>query len=398
VLYYGVGTVSKRVTIGSLPDDVLLEMIDFYQAAIYEDESEFVWNWEKLVHVCRRWRYLNFESPNRLNLHLCCTQNTPVRMLLDVWPPFPLGVVLFNEHDWSEWAEDAEIISDNLVAALERRDRVSHIFIANSADFLWERIVTAMEESFPALRALHLDLIAEDNESNFPFPDTFLNGAAPCLEVLSLSGVAFPSLPRLLSSSSDLTFLKLLNIPKSGYISPVTMVKCLSALPMLESLEIHFKFPTPYPKRRNRPVPPSTRSVLPSLTAFNFQGVTEYLEVIAARIDAPLLDEFNVTFFHGSEAELFDIPQIIRFFGHLDSFRPSSLTLDLIPTGYSIFFSQKPMPSSESPHSWHIKCGSSRFDRKIYSVAQICSQILPFCSGVESLIITRCHGHVQTQI
>jgi F-box-like len=154
---YGVGPVSERVTIGSLPDDVLLDIFEFYQVAIDEDECEHHWSWEKLVHVCQRWRYLIFGSPKRLELYLVCTQKSPVRTFLDVWPPFPLFIHFVNDHGWSEWSESAEYISDNLVAALEHRDRVRYINITNSVDFLWERIVTAMEEPFPALK--HLQLI-----------------------------------------------------------------------------------------------------------------------------------------------------------------------------------------------------------------------------------------------
>jgi hypothetical protein len=65
------------------------------------------------------------------------------------------------------------------------------------------------------------------------------------------------------------------------------MAGCLSALPKLESLIIVFGCPTPYPQRRNRASPPPTRFVLPTLTSLVYHGVSEYLEVLAARIDAP---------------------------------------------------------------------------------------------------------------
>ena len=215
------------------------------------------------MYVCQRWRCVIFGSPNRLNLQLVCTEESPVRTFLDVWPPFPLVIQFYNDHCWSEWDDPTEYRPDNLVAALGHCDRVCQIDIINAAGFLWERIVTAMEEPFPALKYLRLDLIAVSDDSNLPFPYTFLNGSAPCLQDIYLSGISFSSLPRLLSSTSDLTSLHLLDIPKSGYISPVTMARCLSALPKLKSLAITFRFPTPYPKRRNRPLPPSTRSVPP---------------------------------------------------------------------------------------------------------------------------------------
>jgi F-box-like len=102
--------VFQRVTIGSLPDNVLLEIFDFYQVVINkeitddsEEAREYPWNWEKLVHVCRRWRYIIFESPIRLNLQLFCTEKSPVRKLLDVWPPFPLVIQFSHDYTYLGW-------------------------------------------------------------------------------------------------------------------------------------------------------------------------------------------------------------------------------------------------------------------------------------------------------
>jgi F-box-like len=369
----------ERVTIGSLPDEVLLEIFDFYQVAINEDEREFPWNWEKLVHVCRRWRYLIFESPNRLDLQLFCTQKSPVRKLLGVWPPIPLAILFRPEWD------NLQDSFDDLMAALEHCDRIRQIQVNvnNPPDFVWEKIVTAMAEPFPALRSLSFESISV----MVPLPDTFLNGSVASLRYLylRLQTFSFPSLPQLLSSTSDLRSLHLVSIPESGYIPPETMATCLSALPKLESLTVDFISPTPHPQRRNRAPPPSTRFVLPALTKLEFTGISEYLEGLAARVDAPLLDESKIGFFHQPELD-FDIPQTIRFFGHLKRFRPSSLTLAFNPPfNASIFFSLSTLRYPASPHLWRIKC--QRLDWQVASLAQICSQILPFCSSVESLII-----------
>ena len=352
-----VDPVFQRVTIGSLPDNVLLEIFDLYVYFCFS-----IWDWEILVHVCRRWRYVVFGSPIRLNLRLCCTKGTPVRKSLDVWPELPLALLFYNSKG----------SFDNLLAALEHCDRVREIEVDNPADFFWKKLVVAMEEPFPALRSLYFDSPYEE----FLLPDTFLNGSAPCLQHLMLSSISFPSLPRFLSSTSNLTSLHLGKIPNSGHIPPETMARCLSALPKLKSLFIHFMSLTPQP---NRVPPPSTRFVLPALTTLNFKGVSEYLEVLAARMDAPLLDHFVINFFHQL---VFDIPQIIRFFGHLKSFRSSSLALRFDSYYASILFS----PSEPADHhTWYIPCEG--LDQQVFSLAQICSQILLFRSSVNSLII-----------
>jgi hypothetical protein len=111
-----------------------------------------------------------------------------------------------------------------------------------------------------------------------------------------------------------------------------------------------------------------------------FKGVSEYLEVLAARIDAPALDDFKIRFFHQL---VFDIPQIIRFFGHLEkSLRSSRLVLKIEPYHASIRFSSS---YTVGPYPWYISC--KKLDWQVFSLAQICSQILLFRSSVNFLTI-----------
>jgi len=56
------------VTIDMLPDEVLLGIFAFY---LCEDGDEEVW--QKLVQVCRRWRFIVFASPRRLDLRIVRT-------------------------------------------------------------------------------------------------------------------------------------------------------------------------------------------------------------------------------------------------------------------------------------------------------------------------------------
>jgi hypothetical protein len=336
------------------------------------------------VHVCQRWRYLIFEWSIRLNLQLFCKEKSPVKEMLDVWPPIPLAIQVdcSNSSIWSESNDWRRSLLDNLIPALERRDRVHRIDIANPTECSWEEIVTAMQGPYPALRYFSLESLEE--VPPLPLPDTFLNGYAPCLQYFALGQVSFPSLPRFLSYTKDLTSLHLSCIVYPGYIPPETMATCLSALPKLKSLEISFcgnpEMPTPHPQGGNQASLPPTRFVLSALTELDFGGVNKYMEALAARIDAPLLDEFHINF---DDEFVFNIPQTIRFFCHLDSFRPSGLTLIFRRhRGANIYF---PSHHSSYPPSWHIMC--QQLDRQVIYVARICSQILPFHSNVDSLKI-----------
>jgi len=118
--------VYPRVTFGALPDDVLLEIFDFYLAPksiqsywpslglIPEDA------WHTLVHVCKRWRSIVFASPHRLQLQLLCTNNRPIQNLLDIWPELP--IVISSGRGMSKWQD-----ANNIIAALKQHNRVGKI-------------------------------------------------------------------------------------------------------------------------------------------------------------------------------------------------------------------------------------------------------------------------------
>jgi hypothetical protein len=116
-----------------------------------------------------------------------------------------------------------------------------------------------------------------------------------------LENVSFPALPALLSSASNLVTLSLQNVPDTGYISPEAMVISLSQLTKLESLKLRFQSSKSCRGRESQHSPLPTRVDLPVLTSFEFRGVSEYLEVLVARIDAPLLNYFEITFFSQGE-------------------------------------------------------------------------------------------------
>jgi len=125
-----------------------------------------------------------------------------------------------------------------------------------------------------------------------------------------MARIPFPVLPSLISYAIDLVDLELYDIPQSGYISPDSMVTCLSTFTSLESLRIEFEYPRPRPIKERGRLPPQTRSALPALTCFSFRGVSEYLEDLVAGIDAPFLEELNITLFHQL---ILDTQQLAQF-------------------------------------------------------------------------------------
>ena len=106
--------------IGVLPDDVLLEIFDFYMKMYpYYGAKTDIEAWQSLVHVCRRWRSLVLGSPRRLNLRLVCTPGTPARDTLDVCPALPL-IVRGNMTPTTS-------STDNIITALGHSNRICQV-------------------------------------------------------------------------------------------------------------------------------------------------------------------------------------------------------------------------------------------------------------------------------
>ena len=308
----GADRLDPRVTIDALSDNVLLETFEFCLGKDDYDEFEFGRNydgWQTLVHVCCRWQWIVFTSPRRLDLKLYCTGQRSVNSkTLDIWPALPIVVFSRNMQPKEDVA--------NIIAVLRQHNRVCKIYYEQfhlfQDPFLKE--FAAIDEPFPALTSLELASYAP----NVPvLPDSFLGGSAPRLRSLDFDGIPYPSIGKLLSSTTNLVWLSLWGIPHSGYISPETIVPCLSMLPRLGSLSLGFRHPRSPARRASRHPPPLTRVVFPSLTFFQFRGDIEYLEDVLSQIEAPILNQSYFRFFNQL---VFDTPLLRHFIRRTETF------------------------------------------------------------------------------
>jgi hypothetical protein len=344
-------------------------MFDQYVNSDAQIEEESERAWQSLVHVCRRWRSIIFESPRRLNLRLLCTESTRARDRLDVWPALPLII----------WCYEIGSV-DNIIAVLERSDRVCQIAIANVQSSDLEILLAAIQQPFPELTRLSLESVG--NMVPVPVvPDSFLGGSAPRLEYLQLNRIPFPGLPKLLLSATHLVGLHLFNIPHSGYFSPDAMVTALSTLTSVEYLTLEFRSPRSCPDQASRRPPPLTRSVLPILGYFTFKGVSEYLEDLVACIDAPRLNELETTFFNDIA---FNTPRFIQFITRTPTSRALEKAHITLQNRDAILdFSSQ---ASGSGKVW-VKILCRGFDWQLSSVEQVCAGCLPPLSMLEDLYI-----------
>ena len=364
-----------RVTIAMLPDVALLEIFDF--CLHYHD----IWGlnplrypkWYTLVHVCRKWRNIVFGSPARLDLQLYCTARSPVMTSLDVWPSSLPIVIHMNN---ARRAPDM----DNVIAALKQNDRICRLSLSVSEPSSWEKAFATMQLPFPALTSISL---TNGHEIAPVDADSFLGGSAPPhLQLIWFVGIPIPGLPKLLLSATHLVRLDYWGIPHSGYVSPEAMVTCLSVLTRLEKLTIGFKSPQSRPDRRHPP--PRTRTILPVLTFLSLTGVSEFLEDFVARIDAPLLDKLEITFFHQL---LFDTPQLVLFISRT----PKLKTHDKLEARVLFpFWSETNVSFKAHDERLHFRILCKKSDWQLSSLAQVCSSSFPqaLISTVEHLYIS----------
>jgi hypothetical protein len=368
----GIDQFYRRVTICALPDDVLLEIFEFYV-----NHPDVNWGthkentWHRLVHVCRQWRHVVFASPRRLNLRLVCTNRTPVQNMLDVWPQLPIVIRPDPNHPRRSRLQERR----NMIAALKLHNRVCQIDLWYIPNPLL-RNIGAITEPFPALTYLKL----ESRDKKAPhLPNSFLGGSAPRLRFLHMWGIPYPGLSKLLLSTHDLVVLHLSNIPHSGYISPEAMAITLSTLTRLQELTLQFRSPRSPADSANRHPLPITYVTLPALTSLSFKGDSEYLDVVVSRIDTPLLSQITIRVFNQL---VFDMPLLRNFISRTEMFKASNLA---VVEFYNDDIDLR--VSSRRCELLKLRISCKPCDWQLSSIAQVCSSCLSPLPTLERLEI-----------
>ena len=352
-----------QMTMNTLPDDALLEIFSHCL-----DSTVNVDWWHPLVHVCRRWRAIVFASPRRLDLQIRCTEKTPVREMLSIWPTLP--IVISGRGDL---VEDV----DNIIAALEYHDRICRITLRGISNVLLKGFSAALQEPLPALTSLKL---WSSSESTQVVPDSFLGGSTARLQTLGLDFIPFPGLPKLLLSTHHLVLLHLWNIPDSGYISPQVMATCLAPMTGLASFSLGFHSPRSRPNQQGRTLPTPTPTILPSLVVLKFKGVSEYLEDLLALINVPILDSVLITFFNQLIFNISQLPRLIHHTKGLKNLKGALIVLcdDFIEI--AIF-----RKANADAHRINLRISCTGPDWQLASLTQVCNSILPPLSTLRIL-------------
>jgi hypothetical protein len=354
-------SLSRQVAIEKLSYEVLLKVFHHYLHTSPQ-------GWPTLIHICRGWRQIVLTSPLGLHLRLYCTYGTPVLKDLDFWPPFPL-VVSYGGYPMHH--PPAPEDDKNIIAALKQSDRVSSISLTITNSLI--NNLYTISEPFPILE--ELVLLSRDNVQVI-LPKAFRWG--PHLRTLHLTSFPFPSLLQHLSSSMSLVDLHLHEISGVGYFPPDAFANALSELAQLETLSLHFCI---LPPRRNffgLPPHPSNHIALPTLKSLKYRGSSTYLDSFVARINAPRLGDFDVTFFGQPTV---DASQLGRFIERIETLTSlDQADIQTSPRAISICCS-KPGTLAQLK----LQISGEQLEWQLDSLTQICDHLSPFLLRVQDL-------------
>jgi len=363
-------SVAYRAHIHMLNYDSLLGIFNHYRM---QDADS--WNirlkWLMLAHVCRRWRYLIYDSSSLLDLCLFFNGSFSIDLLAHL-PPLPLIIRYLNET-----TTRVRKYEESILPGLQQHGRLRSVALQAPSPGLCILLRT-MDEYFPMLENLSL-LSTTGEEANIVLPSTF---RAPNLRHLALHGVGLPSGLSLFTSTTTLITLTLTCIPAPYYFHPGQLVTQLQGLLRLEELSIGFAVPIPLPSTEGELLPPPMPQVtLPTLQRLMFRGVAVYLENLVAQINAPLLEQLIVTLFFEISFTLASLTQFIHTTGGLACISAKVL---FKRECVSIFTNNG---ESLSSRSLTISVNCEHLDWQIDAVTQCCRALEQVLSAVEELTL-----------
>jgi hypothetical protein len=365
-------SLSRQVTIENFSNEAFLKIFGYFL-----DSSPQ--NWPTLVHTCRKWRRIVFAYKKALRLLLFCTHGTPTLKSLDCWPALPIVVQYGGSLTLNPPApEDV----DNVMAALKQSDRVISISLTITTS-LQERLST-IERPFSELE--NLVLLSRDRGRCLILSNAFLLGPTwgPRLRILHLTRIAFLELPQLLYASRNLVDLQLHEVIYPSNFSAEAFTIALSGMTQLRSLSLHFLPPTdPVAYRVVMNMSSVERVTLPSLTHFDFRGITNFLKELMARIHAPRLGDIKLTFFNKFTSDLSDLSALIEFIDRIEMHK-SPRRADILSFEGNITIA---LTQPGTPTRFRLRLSCKPLSEQLSSMAQICVQLSAFLINVEDLRI-----------
>ena len=334
------------------------------------------WNrqntWCKLAHVCRKWRYLIYDSLSLLEMCLLITNGSPPMDSLAHLPPMPL--VIECKNNTTAWVQ---LDKENVFTGLQQPDRIRRVVLQGPSPSLRTCLI-ALNELFPQLEYLSIESTTKEGTS-LVLPSTF---RAPNLRHLAFHDIGLPVQLSLSASTNALVTLKITHIAAPCYFHPKHLVTQLQDLPYLEELSIGFAVPMPRPSAVERLLPaPIPRVTLPILKRFTFRGVVVYLENLISQIYTPLLEQLDITLLFQLA---FTLPNLTQFVHTIEQLRCHSARV-LFRRGRASIVTSNGDPRDGEGLTISVIC--EPLDWQIDSTTQVCGALVQVLSSIEELTL-----------
>ncbi|KAF8484039.1 hypothetical protein DFH94DRAFT_337870 [Russula ochroleuca] len=299
-----------NLTINNLPDELLVEIFDFYRQDKPDNVSDYHWwsiklEWFKLIHVCKRWRTVVFASSSRLDLCFVLpkTGGHMKTILSRHFPPLPIDIRT-NRAILANQAKDVA----RIYSALKHPDRIRRVSFIETTTVL-DKLLKAIKFPLPALESLEL---RDKYDRALKIPATFLKGSYLHLRTLKLHPirVSLPTISRLLSSVPALTCLCLLidtNVASGPPPAMLLLLSHLQGMPCLRRLDLEL---TRFFGEPSQPTNSKENFTLSNLTSFRYRGHSAFLNTLIAGFTAPSLRDI---FIRLHDMILSPIPHLSRF-------------------------------------------------------------------------------------
>ena len=258
------------------------------------------------------------------------------------------------------------------MAALKQSERVISIGLTVTTSLL-ERL-SSIERPFSELE----DLVLRSRDGvPLTLPSAFQWGLR--LRTLRLTKTAIPTLPVLLSLSTDLVDLKLHEVPDFRFVSPTAFANALSRKTHLRSLSLHFLSSILPTNHKLIPLLPGELVVLPALTCLKYQGTDTYLEDFVARIDAPRLRDIDIFFFGYSKGA----SELGRFISRI-KLSTSPRRVAILSSKHTISIT---VTQPEALTRLELKISCNILGLQLHFMFYICNGLSTFLRGAEHLRI-----------
>jgi hypothetical protein len=299
-------------------------------------------------------------------------------------PPLPLIIDHNDNHHDLASSDDVT----GILLALQHRDRVRRIYL-RKPDACLDMLIPAMNGQFPVLEYFYVAPTYK-YYPRFALPSTF---EALQLRMLALDHFVSPIGSPLLTSAVGLVELSLRWIHPLTSILPNHLFQALLCLPQLQHLVISFLSSQVNHETQQRLFDMSTvtHTTLPNLRSFHFEGLSAYLEALLPHMNAPLLNVFDIIFFHQIN---FSVPHLCQFVTTTLDLGCSRVEFLFYPNVVAVFVTPT---ASASLLTFGIHITDWRLRLQVSSMAQISNELGPlFTTAVELTLAYRIYVQSST--